>query len=98
MDQPRFMPLFQIPRFVRLIARRLPVSPCFDQDLRENFRERATSSFSLLDRNFLIHLYICVENCQYIFPNVSIESRILILSPPLIWKVQPSDSQLEFIS
>lgn len=65
MDQPRFMPLFQIPRFVGLIARRLPVSPCFDQDLRENFRERATSSFSLLDRNFLIHLYICVENCQY---------------------------------
>lgn len=63
MDQPRFMPLFQIPRFVRLIARRLPVSPCFDQDLRENFRER--DSFSLLDRNFLIHLYICVENCQY---------------------------------
>lgn len=57
------MPLFQIPRFVRLIARRLPVSPCFDQDLRENFRER--DSFSLLDRNFLIHLYICVENCQY---------------------------------
>lgn len=60
MDQPRFMPLFQIPRFVHLIARRLPVSPCFDQDLRENFRERATRFFFSFGSKFLdSSIYLC---------------------------------------
>lgn len=56
MDQPRFMPLFQIPRFVGLIARRLPVSPCFDQDLRE----RATRFFFSFGSKFLdSSIYLC---------------------------------------